>query len=158
MKLDRIDLEILHQLQRNGRLTIVELAGRVNLTKTPCAQRLRRLEDSGVIRGYSAELDPFELDAGHVLVVEVTMDKTSVDALSRFNEAVKKIPEVQSCFMMAGDFDYLLKVRTNDIDHYRAVLLDKINQLPNVRQTHSYTVMEIIKDDVAIPMPNRPIE
>lgn len=153
MRLDRIDREILRQLQEHGRLPIVELASRINLTKTPCAQRLRRLEDNGVIRGYRADLDPDQLNAGHVLVVQVTMDKTSEDALERFNEAVRKIPEVQSCFMVAGNFDYLLKVRTHDIHHYRSVLGAQIGQLPHVRQTHSYVAMEIIKDDVTVPVP-----
>lgn len=158
MRLDRIDRQILRQLQENGRLPIVELASRINLTKTPCAQRLRRLEDNGVIRGYRADLDPLQLNAGHVLVVQVTMDKTSEDALERFNEAVRKIPEVQSCFMVAGNFDYLLKVRTHDIHHYRAVLGAQIGQLPNVHQTHSYVAMEIIKDDVTVPVPDNTLK
>lgn len=96
------------------------------------AQRVRRLEEAGVIRGYRADLDPNQLNAGHVLVVQVTMEKTSEDALQRFNEAVRKIPEVQSCYMVAGNFDYLLKVRTHDISHYRAVLGAQIGKLPHV--------------------------
>ncbi|WP_409525749.1 Lrp/AsnC family transcriptional regulator [Nitrincola sp. MINF-07-Sa-05] len=154
MKIDRIDREILRQLQEHGRLPIVELANRVNLTKTPCAQRVRRLEESGVIRGYRADLDPDHLNAGHVLVVQVTMDKTSEDALERFNEAVRKIPEVQSCYMVAGNFDYLLKVRTHDIHQYREVLGAQIGQLPHVHQTHSFVAMEIVKDEITVPVPN----
>jgi len=153
MPLDRIDREILRQLQEHGRLPIVELASRVNLTKTPCAQRVRRLEQAGIIRGYRADLAPNHLQAGHVLVVQVTMEKTSEDALERFNEAVRRIPEVQSCYMVAGNFDYLLKVRTHDINHYRAVLGAQIGQLPHVHQTNSYVALEIVKDDVTIPIP-----
>jgi Lrp/AsnC family leucine-responsive transcriptional regulator len=152
IKMDRIDRQIIMQLQKYGRLPIVELANRVNLTKTPCAQRVRRLEESGVIRGYRADIDPNLMGAGHILVVQVTLNKTSEDALERFNEAVKKIPEIQSCFMLAANFDYMLKVRTYDIAHYRSVLGQQISHLPNVSQTHSYVAMEIVKDDVTVPI------
>lgn len=154
MKIDRIDKQILYQLQEHGRMPIVDLASRVNLTKTPCAQRVRRLEQEGIIRGYRADLDPNQLGAGHVLVVQVTLNKTSEDALERFNEAVRRIPEIQSCYMVAGNFDYLLKVRTHDIAHYRAVLGHEIGRLPNVHQTHSYVVMELVKDEVTVPVTN----
>lgn len=153
MKMDRIDRRILRELQTHGRLPIVELANRVNLTKTPCALRVRRLEQAGIIRGYRADLDPDQLGAGHVLIVMVTLDKTSDDALDRFNDAVRLIPEVQSCFMIAGNFDYLLKVRTHDIAHYRAVLGHRIGRLPNVHQTHSFVAMELVKDEVTVPVP-----
>jgi len=153
MKLDRIDRRILRELQEHGRLPIVELANRVNLTKTPCAQRVKRLEEAGIIRGYRADLDPGQLNAGHVLIVMVTLDKTSDDALDRFNDAVRLIPEVQSCMMIAGNFDYLLKVRTHDIAHYRKVLGHRIGKLPNVHQTHSFVAMELVKDDVTVPIP-----
>lgn len=157
IKLDRIDRRILNQLQEHGRLSIVELAHRVNLTKTPCAQRVRRLEQDGIIRGYRADLDPEQLGAGNVLVVLVTMEKTSEDALDRFNRAVRLIPEVQGCYMVAGNFDYLLKVRTHDISHYRDVLVQQIGRLPNVHQTHSFVVMELVKDDVTVPVPIDPL-
>ena len=157
MKIDRIDREILRQLQKHGRLPVVELANRVNLTKTPCAQRVRRLEEAGIILGYQANLNPEKMNAGHILVVQVTLDKTSEDALERFNEAVRKIPEVQSCFMVAGNFDYLIKVRTHDINHYRAVLAAKIGQLPHVHQTHSFVAMEVVKDEITVPVPNEGI-
>lgn len=153
MKLDRIDRSILRELQENGRLPIVELANRVNLTKTPCAQRVKRLEKAGIIRGYRADLDPHQLGAGHVLIVMVTLDRTSEDALDRFNDAVRLIPEVQSCLMVAGNFDYLLKVRTHDIAHYRAVLGHRIGKLPFVHQTHSFVAMELVKDEVTVPVP-----
>jgi Lrp/AsnC family leucine-responsive transcriptional regulator len=152
MKLDRIDKQILYELQENGRISMVELAGLVNLTKTPCTQRVRRLEQAGVIKGYRAELNPQNLKAGHVLVVQVTLDKTSEGALEEFNEAIRAIPEVQCCYMVAGNFDYLLKVRTDDIDHYRSVLGHEISKLPNVHQTHSFVVMEAVKDEVTVPV------
>ncbi|MCB1471478.1 MAG: Lrp/AsnC ligand binding domain-containing protein [Rhodobiaceae bacterium] len=152
---DRIDRRILHELQENGRLSIVELAQRVNLTKTPCAQRVRRLEREGFIKGYRAELDADRLGIGHIMVVMVTLSQTSDTALEDFNTAVRRIPEVQSCYLVAGDFDYLIKVRTSDIAHYRNVLGEQIGKLPCVQQTHSYVVMEQVKDDARLPVRRR---
>jgi Lrp/AsnC family leucine-responsive transcriptional regulator len=150
--MDRIDRTILRELQSNGRLSVVELAKRVNLTKTPCSERLRRLELAGVIRRYRAELDPVALEAAHVVLVQVILRGTTADELERFNDAVRKVPEIQSCHMIAGDFDYLLKVRTRDILHYRRLLGDTISRLPHVQQTHTYVVMETVKDDMTLPV------
>ncbi len=150
--MDRIDRAILRELQSNGRLSVVELAKRVNLTKTPCSERLRRLELAGVIRRYRAELDPVALEAAHVVLVQVILRGTTADELERFNDAVRRVPEIQSCHMIAGDFDYLLKVRTRDIHHYRRLLGDTISRLPHVQQTHTYVVMETVKDDMTLPV------
>jgi len=149
---DAIDRRILAELQKEGRLPIVELAKRVHLTKTPCAERVRRLEREGVIQGYRAELDPEKMDAGRVLIVHVTLSQTSDNALEDFNKAVRRIPEVQTCYMLAGQFDYMLKVRTSNISHYRNVLGEQIGKLPGVQQTHSYVAMEIVKDEKTIPV------
>ncbi len=128
--MDRIDFKILAELQADARLSIVELSRRVGLTKTPCAERLRRLEKSGVIRGYHADLDPDAIGAGHIVVVQVLLTSTTEQDLRRFNEAVRRIPEIESCHMIAGDFDYLLKVRTRDIHAYRRVMGDQISACP----------------------------
>ncbi len=149
---DSIDRRILAELQSNGRLPIVELANRVHLTKTPTAERVRRLERTGVIKGYRAELEPELLGAGHVIIVHVTLIQTSDNALELFNRAVHRIPEIQSCYMLAGQFDYMLKVRTSDISHYRNVLGDQIGKLPGVQQTHSYVALEVVKDNATIPV------
>ena len=130
----------------------MELSARVNLSKSPCAERVKRLERQGFIRGYRAELDPDLLDAGHVVIVLVTLDITSDDALDKFRSAVRRIPEVQCCYMVAGNFDYMLKVRTKDIVHYRSLLEDYIGKLPNVQQTHSFVVMELVKDEITVPI------
>ena len=94
--MDRIDRTILRELQSNGRLSVVELAKRVNLTKTPCSERLRKLETTGVIRGYHAKLDPVALEAAHTVMVQVILRGTTADELERFNEAVRRVPEIQS--------------------------------------------------------------
>jgi len=150
--LDRTDRRILKELQEHGRIPIVELADRINLTKTPCAERVRRMERDGVIKGYRAELEPDLLGAGFVIVVLVTLNQTSDNSLELFNEAVRRIPEVQICFMVAGNFDYLILARTSDITHYRNVLGDQLGRLPGVQQTHSYVVMEEITDRKTLPV------
>ena len=151
-RLDAIDCKILDELQENGRLSIVELAKRINLSKTPCSERVRRLEKSGVISRYRAVLNPALVDMKHVTIVHISLNRTSDSALDDFNAAVRSIPEVQSCLMIAGQFDYMLKVRTHDIAHFREVLGEKIGKLPGVMQTHSFAVMETVKESDLIRM------
>ena len=149
---DIIDRRILDELQSNGRLSIVELAARVHLTKTPCSERVRRLERTGVIQGYRAVLDPTKVAMSHVTVVHVSLSRTNDTSLNEFSEAVCKIPEVQTCLMIAGSFDYMLKVRTRDMAHFREVHGEQIGKLPHVMQTHSFAVMETVKESSAIRM------
>jgi len=151
-QLDAIDQRILDELQSNGRLSIVELANRVHLTKTPCSERVKRLERTGVISHYRAVLNPSLIGMGHVTIVHISLMKTSENSLDDFNEAVKEIAEIQSCLLIAGQFDYMLKVRTRDISHFREVLGEQIGKLPGVMQTHSFAVMETVKEDDLIPM------
>lgn len=151
-KLDAIDRRILDELQENGRLSIVELANRVHLTKTPCSERVRRLEKQGVINGYCATINTALVGRDHVTVVHASLAQTSDNALDEFNAAVNSIPEIESCLMIAGQFDYMLKVRTRDIAHYRDLLGEKISKLPNLLQTHSFAVMETVKDKRNISM------
>lgn len=145
-ELDRIDRAILAQLQGNGRLSIVELASRVNLTNTPCSERVKRLEKEGVIEKYGAKLNLSLLGHSHLSIVHVSLNATADSNLDDFNAAVRSIQEVESCVMVAGSFDYSLTVRTRDMAHFRAVLGDKINKLPGIRQTNSFAVMEVVKE------------
>ena len=142
--MDRIDRAILRELQAAGRLSIVELASRVHLSKTPCAERVRKLEAAGVIRGYHAALDAEALGQGHVTLVQVQLRGTTASELEAFNAAVREVPQIQSCHMTAGGFDYLLKVRTSDINAYREVLGERISSLPHVASTSSFVAMETI--------------
>ncbi|PYG26513.1 Lrp/AsnC family transcriptional regulator [Pelagimonas varians] len=143
--LDKIDQRILKELAANGRLSIVELATRVNLTNTPCSERVKRLERSGYISGYRAVLNMEKMGLGHLTIVQVSLAATAGDnSLDAFNRVVRDIPEVESCLMVAGSFDYLLTVRTRDISHFRTVLGDKINKLPGIHQTNSFAVMESV--------------
>ncbi|MEM1076810.1 MAG: Lrp/AsnC ligand binding domain-containing protein [Pseudomonadota bacterium] len=143
--LDAIDQRILKELESDGRLSIVELSARVNLTNTPCSERVKRLEREGYIDGYRAHLNMEMLGFGHLTVVQVTLAATGGDnSLDAFNSAVRNIPEVESCLMLAGQYDYLLTIRTRDMKQFRDVLGDSINKLPGILQTTSYAVMETV--------------
>lgn len=149
-KLDRIDRNILKALHGNGRMSITELSERVSLSKTPCAERVRRLEKNAFIRGYRAELDAESLGLPYVTFVQVSLERTTTDVLERFNAAAARVPEIESCHMVAGGYDYLLKLRTRDMAHYRAVLGDAIGALPGVASTHTYPVMQTVVDKKGI--------
>ncbi|MGN6582454.1 MAG: Lrp/AsnC family transcriptional regulator [Rhizobiaceae bacterium] len=145
-QLDRIDRNILAALSRDGRLSMADLAGKVGLSKTPVQARVRRLERDGYIRGYMALIDHDRLGEGHIAFVQVKLSDTRSAALDAFNKAVRGVPEVEQCHMIASSFDYLLKVRTKDIASYRRVLGERISALPHVAQTSTFVAMETVKD------------
>lgn len=145
-QLDRIDRNILAALSRDGRLSMADLAGKVGLSKTPVQARVRRLERDGYIRGYMALIDHDRMGEGHVAFVQVKLSDTRSAALDAFNKAVRGVPEVEQCHMIASSFDYLLKVRTKDIASYRRVLGERISALPHVAQTSTFVAMETVKD------------
>jgi len=144
--LDHFDRKIVAVLADDGRITMTELAQRVGLSKTPCQVRLRRLMASGVILGFRAIVDPASLGLDHVAFAEVKLSDTREAALGEFNAAVRRIPEVEECHMIASSFDYLLKVRTADIRRYRIVLGEKISSLPHVESTSTFVAMETVKE------------
>jgi Lrp/AsnC family leucine-responsive transcriptional regulator len=143
---DRIDHSIMRELQKNGRITVTELASRVGLSKTPCQARMRRLEEQGYITGYTALLNQTRLGLNHIAFAQLTLNDTSSKALAAFNEAVQQIAAVEQCHMIAGNFDYLLKVRTRNMSEYRQVLGEQISALPHVLQTSTFVVMENVRD------------
>lgn len=144
--LDKLDMAILRELQKNGRITITELASIVGLSKTPCQVRVKRLEEQKYIQGYTAIIDQKKLGCSHIAFVEVTLNDTKTNALQAFNDAIREIPEVEQCHMIASSFDYLVKVRTTDIHSYREILGERISSLPYVKQTSTFVVMEDVKD------------
>lgn len=146
--MDDYDRAILRTLGREGRISITELAGRINLSNTPTQARLRRLEKDGIITGYRAILDPVKLGLDHIAFVEVKLDDTREAALSAFNAAVMSVPEIEECHMTASHFDYILKVRTSDMTAYRQVLGQQISALPHVAQTSTHVVMEAVKEEL----------
>ncbi|HTS20708.1 MAG TPA: Lrp/AsnC ligand binding domain-containing protein [Casimicrobiaceae bacterium] len=151
-RLDAIDLKILDELQRDGRLSNVALAKIVGLSPTPCAERVRALEASGIIAGYAACLDAGRLDLGLLVFIEIAIDRTSQDAFDQFAAAIRRIPQVQECHMVAGGFDYLVKVRVADMAAYRSFLGEVLSKLPGIRETHSYAVMERVKESVTVDL------
>lgn len=145
-KLDAIDLAILDQLQEDGRVSNVALAKAVGLSPTPCAERVRALESAGIVRGYSTDLDAAGLGLGLTVFIEIAIDRTSQDAFDAFRDAVLAIPEVQECHMVAGGFDYLVKARVRDMADYRRFLAEALARVPGIRSTHTYPVMESLKE------------
>lgn len=146
--LDRFDQAILRVLAEDGRISVTDLAGRIGLSKSPTQTRLRRLEAAGVILGYRALIDPISLGLDHVAFVEVRLGDTREAALQAFNLSVARVPEIEQAHMIAGNFDYLLKVRTTDMSAYRRVLGEVISALPHVTSTSSFVAMEAVKEAV----------
>ena len=144
--LDEFDHKLLALLSRDGRMSVTALAEQVGLSKTPCQARLKKLQESGVITGFRAVLDSARLGLTHIAFTEIKLSDTREAALSQFNAAVRRIPEVEECHMIAGPFDYLLKVRTADIQRYRAVLGEAISALPFVASSSTYVAMETVKE------------
>ena len=144
--LDRFDRAILTALAENGRMSVADLARRIGLSKSPTQARLRRLEADGIIAGYRALLDPIRLGLDHVAFVEVRLNDTREAALAAFNAAVAKVGEIEQVHLIAGNFDYLMKVRTHDIGEYRRVLGETISVLPHVASTSTYVSMQSVRD------------
>jgi Lrp/AsnC family leucine-responsive transcriptional regulator len=145
-EIDEFDRKIIDALIEDGRMTVTELSTRVGLSKTPCQVRLKRLIDTGYILGFRALIDPARLGMDHVAFTEVKLSDTREEALDEFNAEVRKIREVEECHMIAGHFDYLLKVRTSDIRKYRIVLGEKISSLPHVANTSTFVAMQTVQD------------
>jgi len=152
MELDRIDRKILHALQEDGRISNLKLAELVALSPTAVLARVHRLTKDGVIQGYEARLDPDKLGAGLMVFVEVLLDKTTPNVFEAFKAAVQVRAEIMECHMVAGGFDYLLKTRMADMNAYRAFAGTVLWQLPGVRETRTYAVMEEVKNTTHLPV------
>ena len=144
-QLDSFDLKIINQLRINGLIPVTQLAKTIGMSKSPCQARIKRLEKDGYIVGYTANIDHAKLGQGQVAFAEVRMSNTKEKALDEFNKAVSQIPEIEECYLIAGSFDYLLKVRTEDINAYRKVLAETISNLPYVANTSTYVSMQSVK-------------
>jgi Lrp/AsnC family leucine-responsive transcriptional regulator len=144
--IDQYDVRILKILSVEGRLPITDLARRVGLSKSPCQVRVKRLQKEGYIKGFRAIIDPAKMRLEQVAFVEIKLSDTSEKALSAFNDAVQALPEVEQCHMIAGAFDYLLKIRTHDMRSYRAVLGENVSTLPHVASTSTHVSMQAVKE------------
>ncbi len=151
-KLDRTDLMILRELQIDGRMSNLALSRRVNLSATPCLNRVKRLERDGYITGYGAFVDPAKVGVALLVFVEIILDRTTEDVFDEFKRAIDTIPEIIECHMLSGGFDYLVKARVRDMAAYRDFLGASLVSLPSVRESHTYVVMEEVKSTTAIPI------
>lgn len=150
--LDRIDRRILDLLQRDGRISNLKLAEGVSLSPTAVLARVQRLTREGYILGYEARLNPIKLGAGMLVFVEVLLDRTTPNVFDQFKAAVQVQPQILECHMVAGGFDYLLKTRCADMNSYRDFAGRVLWQLPGVRETRTYAVMEEVKNSTALPL------
>jgi Lrp/AsnC family leucine-responsive transcriptional regulator len=151
-ELSTIDRNILRVLQKNGRTSYAELARQVGLTATPCVERVKRLESDGVIQGYSALINPEFLDAALVVFVQIRLNRSAQDAFEEFRNAVAALPEVQECYLVSGNFDYLIKARVADMSAYRRFYGETLLTLPEVQECTSYVVMEQVKETLEVPV------
>ncbi|MBL6821695.1 MAG: Lrp/AsnC ligand binding domain-containing protein [Proteobacteria bacterium] len=152
-QLDKIDRNIVRILQRDARTSFTALAKQVGLSTTPCKERVRRLERDGVIQHYQAVLDPRALDRGLVVFVQIRLNRTSQDIFEEFTASALDLPEVQECYLVSGNFDYLLKARVADMNAYRILLGETLLTLPGVLESTSYVVMEQVKESLMLPVP-----
>jgi Lrp/AsnC family leucine-responsive transcriptional regulator len=150
--LDRIDLKILNCLQEDGRISNLKLAETVTLSPTAVLSRVQRLTKDGYILGYEARLNPLKLGAGMMVFVEVLLDRTTPNVFEAFKAAVQVRNEIMECHMVAGGFDYLLKTRMADMTAYREFAGTVLWQLPGVRETRTYAVMEEVKNTTHLPL------
>ena len=150
--IDKTNKKILAELQQDGRISNLELASRVNLSAAACLERVRKLQEAGYILGYTARLNPELLDVALLVFIEVVLDRTTPDVFDEFKRAVHKVPEVLECHMVAGGFDYLIKVRVKDMAAYRTFLGKSLLQLKGVRETHTYAVIEEVKNSSIFPI------
>lgn len=149
--LDRIDLRILRALQGEGRLTNAEIALRVNVSPATCHRRTQRLFNEGFITGVRAEIAPATVGLGALVMVGVVLDRSTPDSFAAFEGAVLELKEVLDCNLVAGDFDYLLKIRVRDMADFNKLHGQKLIALPGVRQTRTFFVMKEVKESARLP-------
>ncbi len=151
-RLDKYDRHILRVLQNDGRISYTELGKQVGLTTTPCIERVKKLERAGYIKGYSAHLNAKQLDAGLVVFVQVSLDRSSKQSFQSFRASIEKLEPVQECYLVTGSFDFLVKARIKDMHAYRHFLEEELLAVPGVSDSTSIAVMETVKETLAIPI------
>lgn len=150
--LDRHDVALIHELQRDSSQTLQQLAAQVGLSATPCWKRVKALEGAGVIRGYSARVDREKVGLSLAVIVEVELARHRVEEVRRFEEVVAASPEIVSCYATAGQCDYLLRVLARDVQHYEHFLQHTLFQLAAVTRVRSTVVLKEVKSDFRIPL------
>jgi Lrp/AsnC family leucine-responsive transcriptional regulator len=149
-EIDRIDRRILHLLQRDGRMTNADLAQAVNVSPATCHRRTQRLFDDGYIRSVRAEVAPEKVDRSALVIVGVVLDRSTPESFRTFEAAIKKLRFVLDCHLVAGDFDFFLKIRVRDIHDFNKLHGDQLISLPGVRQTRTFFVMKEVVDNAPL--------
>jgi Lrp/AsnC family transcriptional regulator, leucine-responsive regulatory protein len=152
MKLDRFDAKILDALQRDGRLSVVDLAESIGLSPTPCARRIKALETEGAIEGYAAILNPGRVGLAVLAIVQVKLTEHTDETVARFEREIQLMDEVTKCFAMTGSYDFILEVYGEDLEALSNVVLKKLIRVPNVRDMQSSVVLATIKRTSRIPL------
>jgi len=152
LNLDETDLRILRALQSDGGLSVTEVAARAGLSQSPCSRRIARLEAAGVIAGRQVVLDARSLGFDTLVIVRIKLQGHDRDLLEAFKAAVRAIPEIQIALLVLGDFDFYLRIIVRDIDHYQTLLQNRLVSLPGVREMQSSVILEVVKDDPALPI------
>ncbi|NMG44997.1 winged helix-turn-helix transcriptional regulator [Aromatoleum toluvorans] len=150
-ELDRIDRKILDLLQKDGRISMTDLAAKIGLSATPCTERVRRLEREGVITGYHAHVNPHALGKNLLVFVEIKLSAKSGEVFDRVKKELSFVPEVMECHLVSGDFDYLVKARITEMGEYRRLLGNILLKLPSAAESRSYVVMEELKETLYVP-------
>jgi Lrp/AsnC family leucine-responsive transcriptional regulator len=150
--IDKYDRNILNVLQGDGRISFTDLGKKVGLTTTPCIERVRKLERAGLIKGYAARLSAQKLQAGLVVFVQITLDRTSKQTFEDFRREIINLSSVQECYLVTGSFDFLVKARVKDMAAYRDLLEGEILSLPGVKESTSIAAMETVKETLAITL------
>jgi Lrp/AsnC family leucine-responsive transcriptional regulator len=151
-ELDRTDLKILDILQRQGRISMTDLAEQIGLSTSPCSERVRRMEREGVISGYYARVDPRAVGKTLLVFVEIKLSSKSGDVFDQVKKELLHVPEVMECHLVSGGFDYLVKARLRAMSDYRSLLGNLLKKLPVTAESHSYVVMEEVKETLYLPM------
>ena len=154
-RLDSIDRRILKELQVDGRISYTDLAPKVGLTTSPCLERVRRLERAGVIKGYTAVIEPRAVGTGLLVFIELSLTYTSPEIFADFKRAILRQPEILECHLVSGDFDYLVKARIPDMHAHRVLLGELVRHLPGVRNSKTLVVMEEVKETTRIAIAER---
>jgi Lrp/AsnC family leucine-responsive transcriptional regulator len=153
MKLDRLDKRILREIQRNGTITNLELAEHIGLSPSPCARRVKQLEDAGIILGRVTLLDPKKLDLKLTALIQISMDRHTPDRFEKFEEQIRSYAEVTECLLITGQSaDYQLKVVVPDMEYYQEFLLNKITRIEGVTDVHSSFMLREVQNTTALPL------
>lgn len=150
LDLDRIDRNLLRLLQSDGRRSNQDLADAANISPATCHRRVQRLIQSGVVQGFRAAIDPVAVGLDTLVMVGVVLDRSTPESFAAFESAVLKLKQVLDCNLVAGDFDYLLKIRVRDIADFNALHGGRLLTLPGVRQTRTFFVMKEVKENAPL--------